>query len=435
MFASLDTARITLNSVALEFDASALSPEAATRVVDQLGAIRRVVDGMLGQAAKRVAETSADNGCAAVGRLLGIGTGEVRSAVATAKKLEALPATDAAVRAGRLSSKEATLIADAATLNPDAEAHLLGVAKQGLVPLRDACVAARAAVEAPRARRERHHREREFRFWTDRDGMWAGRFRYTPEIGGQLKVVIEEQVQRIFREHKAGTDHESNDAYAADAVAAFVLDRPDSQAAGTSRSATKVSVHVVVGHETLKSGELVPGEVCEIPGVGPVDVNWVREQLGSAFVTAIIKRGKDILTVAHLGRHIPAELMTALLVGGRECDAEGCNHRGYLERDHVHDHAKGGPTSYKNLCWLCYRHHRLKSSGWQLGPPDPETRKRKLRPPPARGHDRAPGIRWRGGRRSWSRGTPRNRRRRARGPGRFPCSHRTESRDRTTGRR
>jgi hypothetical protein len=101
-------------------------------------------------------------------------------------------------------------------------------------------------------------------------------------------------------------------------------------------------------------------------------------------VTAIIKHGKDIRTVAHFGRHIPAELMTALLVGGRECDAEGCHHRGYLERDHIRDHAQGGPTSYDNMCWLCYRHHRLKTGGWTLGPPDPQTRKRKLRPPPAR---------------------------------------------------
>ena len=83
-----------------------------------------------------------------------------------------------------------------------------------------------------------------------------------------------------------------------------------------------------------------------------------------------------------LGRHIPAEVQTALIVSGRECDVDGCNHRGYLERDHVHDHAHGGATSFANLAWLCYLHHRLKSSGWILGPPDPETRKRTLRSPP-----------------------------------------------------
>jgi Domain of unknown function (DUF222) len=183
MFASLDTARVSLTSVAMEFDASALTPEAAVRVVDQLGAISRVVDGMLGQVARRVAETTNDNGCAAVAGLLGVGTGEVRSAVETAKKLEELPATAAAVRAGRLSAKEAALIADAATINPAEEQHLLGVAKLGLVKLRDACVEARAAVEDPKKRRERQHRDRSFRSWTDRDGMWAGQFRYSPEIG------------------------------------------------------------------------------------------------------------------------------------------------------------------------------------------------------------------------------------------------------------
>jgi hypothetical protein len=294
-----------------------------------------------------------------------------------------LPTTAAALRAGRLSSKEATLIADAATINPAEEQHLLGVAKLGLVRLRDACVEARAAAEDPKQRHARHHRDRSFRSWTDRDGMWAGQFRYSPEIGAQLKAVIEQQTQRIFRDHKTGTDHESHDAYAADAVAGFILDRTD-EPSKPPKPATTVTVHVMVGHETLRSGELLAGEVCEIPGVGPVDVHWVREQLGSAFLTAIITKGKDILTVAHLGRHVPAEVMTALLVSGRECDAEGCNHRGYLERDHVHEHAKGGPTSYKNLCWLCYRHHRLKTRGWILGPPDPQTRKRTLRPPPGR---------------------------------------------------
>jgi hypothetical protein len=70
------------------------------------------------------------------------------------------------------------------------------------------------------------------------------------------------------------------------------------------------------------------------------------------------------------------------LVSGRECDVEGCNHRGYLERDHVRGYAQGGPTALLNLGWLCYVHHRLKTKGWILGPPDTRTRKRTLRPPP-----------------------------------------------------
>ena len=80
----------------------------------------------------------------------------------------------------------------------------------------------------------------------------------------------------------------------------------------------------------------------------------------------MIKKGKDITTVAHLGRHIPAELRTALVVSGRECDVDGCHNRGYLEIDHSHPVAKGGLTSWSNLRWLCYLHHKRKTQGYEL---------------------------------------------------------------------
>src|SRR6185369_6344866 len=135
------------------------------------------------------------------------------------------------------------------------------------------------------------------------------------------------------RDHKAGTDHEPLDAYAADAFAAFVV----GDTTGLAAKGCSAVVNIVVDHGALVRGGAVAGEVCEIPGVGPVDVAWVRELLGSAFLTVVIKRGKDILTVAHLGRHVPAAVQTALVVSGRECDVEGCHNRGYLERDHTHD--------------------------------------------------------------------------------------------------
>jgi hypothetical protein len=358
-----------------------LTPEVAARSLDELGAIRRVVDGMLGKAAKRVSETSSsvDDAVASVAQTLGVSRSEVRGVIGTAARLESLPATDRAVREGRLSAVEAQLISGAAKRNPEAETDLLQTVSRGLTHLRDACVAARAAVEDPDTRAKRQHRDRELRCWTDRDGMLAGRFRYAPEVGAQLKAVIDAQANRIFREHKAGTDHEPLEAYAADALASLILseatDRPGK---------VDAVVNIVVDHGALVRGGTADGEVCEIPGVGPVDVSWVKELLDSAFLTVVIKKGKDIRTVAHLGRHVPAEVMTALIVSGRECDVEGCDCRGYLERDHVQDHARGGLTSFENLGWLCYRHHRLKSRGWILGSRNPITGKRALRPPQAR---------------------------------------------------
>ncbi len=180
MFDRLVAARNSLDEIAAGFDASGLSPEAAVRVVQELGAIRRVVDGMTAKAAKRVVETNTGSmgGISLVARTLGVPNGEVRRAIETATLLEALPVTAAAVRAGELSAREAQLIADAATANPAAEHALLTKAEQGLVPLRDACVQARAAVEDPDERRTRHHRQRAWTIATRADAMMAGYFCY-----------------------------------------------------------------------------------------------------------------------------------------------------------------------------------------------------------------------------------------------------------------
>jgi hypothetical protein len=387
MCTSLRSLRRSVEAAGRDYDARELSGDGAVRAMEDLGAIRHVIDGMLARTAKQVADTDVHlrrgerSAPAFVARSLGMSVGEVRSAIDTAEKLDALPATDARVRAGKLSSKQAEMIADAASANPDAESALLAAAAQGLAPLKDACVKAKASAEEPGERARRQRGLRSLRMWTDTDGMLAGRFRLTPEVGGRVKARLDAEVQRIFRSRRKGTEHEPHERYAADALSELVLaDRPGP---GKHRD-PNATVHIVIDHGALMRGGAGAGEVCEIPGVGPVDVGWVRELIGSAFLTAVIKKGKDLLTVAHLGRHVPAEVQTALLVAGRECDIAGCHHRGYLERDHTREYAQGGPTAYWNLRWLCWVHHRLKSAGWVVGPPDPQTGKCALRAPPAR---------------------------------------------------
>ncbi len=381
MFDELVESGATLERVAAGFDPARLDSREAVGALAELARIRKIVDGLVGKVAKRIQDSGAyldagaPDAASFVGTILGVPARSARAAITVATALESLPATDAAVRAGELSARQTEMIVKTAPLDPDAEAQLLAAAAHGLTPLRDACIAVRAGVEDAEARRVRHHRDRSLRVWTDSDGMVAGYFRLAPEIGGQLKALLDAETQRIFRSRRSGGDHERLDSYAADALANIMLG-----GGGT----VDVRMHVVVDYAALMRGGTAPGETCEIPGVGAVNVAWARELLGSAFLTAIIKHGKDIHTVAHLGRHVPAEVQTALLVSGRECSIEDCHERGYLERDHVDDHALGGETSYRNLTWMCSRHHDMKTKGFDLGPPDPVTGKRKLRPPPAR---------------------------------------------------
>jgi hypothetical protein len=207
--------------------------------------------------------------------------------------------------------------------------------------------------------------------------MGAGDYRLPPELSAQINAKAQKRAQEIFRERRRSGEHEPLEAYLADAFVSLIL--------GDNGGKVDATVHVVIDHGALMRGGPVAGERCEIPGVGPVDVSWVKELMGSAFLTAVIKKGKNITTVAHLGRRVPAEVMTALIVNGRECCVEGCHNRGYLEIDHRQEYSKGGPTSYANLGYVCWGDHDKKTKGWILGEPNPVTGKRTLTPPPDRG--------------------------------------------------
>jgi hypothetical protein len=365
-------------------DADACSGQEALDLVEALGFVRRVADGMVARAAKRVEDTAAHtyhgdrNAAEAVGRLVGVSKGEAKRVIEVAAHLRSLPKTAVALRDGRLSTRQAELIVAGAADDPTVEPALLRAAEQGTTALQDAVVAARAAREDQAARSARQHAARSFRTWTAADGMVEGHFKVTPEIGGAIRARIDHMTRKRFRDARSSGVRESQDAYVADAFAEAILGDPAEARGGD------YTTHVVIDHEALVRGHALAGETCEIPGVGPVNVGWVRDLLGSAFVTAIVKKGRDISTVAHFGRHIPAKLRTAMVVSGRECSVFGCDGREYLELDHCEiDFARDGPTARWNLAWLCSIHHKRKTQGWVLGQPHPETGKRRLEPPGA----------------------------------------------------
>jgi hypothetical protein len=382
------TVAAELEASAHDLDPAACSGQEALDLVEALGVARRLIDGMVARVAKRVEDTAAytyngeRNAAETVERLVGVSAGEAKRAIDVAAKLERLPETDSALRSGRLSSRQADLIVAAAADQPEIERDLLRAAAQGVTPLRDAAIAVRAAREDQAERAARQHAARSFRMWTAIDGMVEGHFKVTPEVGGAMKARIDDLTRKRFRAARSSGVRESQDAYAADALAEALTGDP------ANAKRVRYTTHVVVDHEALVRGSALDGETCAIPGVGPVSVEWVRELLGTAFVTALVKKGKNITTIAHFGRHIPAELQTAMVVSGRECSVAGCHGREYLELDHcVVDFAKGGPTTRWNLAWLCSIHHKRTTGGWILGPPDPATGKRRLDPP--RGESRA----------------------------------------------
>ena len=416
MFDTLHSVRSALETTASNLVIARLDGPDALRLVGELGAIRRLTDGLIANAAARCDATyahrpsGAKDAATAVGRAVGVTRAEAQRSIDLVAALRKRPLTDTAVRHGPLSIRQAEMIVAVATTNPAAEGELIDTAIQGMAALQNACLNARNAVENEPARRKRQHHERTLRMWTGRyDGMLHGSFALAPETGALIKAVIDGVTQTLFRRSGALETPTSREQHSADGFEQLNLEHAhtenataksnpqsdsefaaelDAKATGKStgkstntstgeptrksQARVKYTVHIVIDHKTLQRGETLPGERCEIPGVGPVNAQWVREILGDAFVTAIIGKGKDIRTITHLGRHINTELRTALIASGRECDIEGCHSNQYLEIDHCEiDHAKQGPTAWWNLGWLCYQHHRLKSQGWTISPRAP----------------------------------------------------------------
>ena len=126
-------------------------------------------------------------------------------------------------------------------------------------------------------------------------------------------------------------------------------------------------IHVRVDLAALERGHTKRGEVCEVPGAGPVTVGWVQSLLPDAVVAALLVEDGEVLKVAHLGRVIPAKVRTALVERDRVCVVPGCAADRDLEIDHIRPLAGGGRTELANLCRLCRFHHYLKTHhGWRI---------------------------------------------------------------------
>lgn len=88
-----------------------------------------------------------------------------------------------------------------------------------------------------------------------------------------------------------------------------------------------VKMLVRVDLDALLRGWPIDGEVCEIPGMGPIPVSAARAMIhtGNAFLAAIVTKGCDVATVAHLGRRPSAYQRSALQWRSPECSRLGCN--------------------------------------------------------------------------------------------------------------
>ena len=106
-------------------------------------------------------------------------------------------------------------------------------------------------------------------------------------------------------------------------------------------------------------GATEAGEVCEIPGVGPVPVSVARQALSHGLLELVITDGVDVQTVVSTTRHVPSALKIAIAERDQRCKVRGCDRTDRLERHHTTRYADGGLTTYEVLGNVCPDHHDL----------------------------------------------------------------------------
>ena len=334
----------------------------------------------------------------------GDSVGESKDLVKLGEALSDQPALDRALRDGRLSRLRAKRASDAARINPNREDDLVRWAETdsdaGFTEHLGRARAEGRSTDDARRHRRHLHENRTCREFTDDDGAFALRATLTPEAGAELKAALDAQADRQFERARREGRFENAGAYRDDALVALVTGRGLLGSRGTERTPDapvrtrdpKATVNVVVDLETLREGNVRPGERCEIPGVGPVSVDYARDLLGDCLFHVFVTSATDIHAVWSPGRHLRRDVRAGLVLRDPRCVVPGCDARLGLECDHwVTDFAQGGLTALDNLARICKRHHRQRThqgyelkrgpTGWEWIPPaTPFVPKRPRRP-------------------------------------------------------
>jgi len=383
MFDELKSAVTHLREVTSRIDVDVIDGKSATELVRISEDARRAVDSLRTVAVGQVERTNGwkGEGAKSISEWLSIETDcpqyEAQSVVVLATQLQHLPVTQEALRNGTLSNAQAVEIARGAIVAPNTETQLLNLAKHATVrDLRDASSRVVAAATDEAERHRQVHKSRFLKSWRDPDGAFIIKGRMTVANGALVMAALKPIQDEIFEAVRKSGTHERPEAYAADALLALCEKATTKQSSESGGKATRSNavMHIRVDIDALKRGHTEHGEVCEIPGVGPIPVATATEYLGEAFLKLLVIDGVDIKTVAHMGRHIPAPLRTAVEERDRVCQVPTCDVTLGLEIDHIKPFAEGGAASLDNLVRLCKRHHLQKThDGYRLKRIEAET--------------------------------------------------------------
>ena len=298
-----------------------------------------------------------------VARLTGVSVGRAKAVVDTGKALTEADEVRDAFKGGDVSLDQASEIARAEQARPGSSSELLAVAdKEAFHVLRDKARKTVLEAEQHKDLFSHQHDARTARSHRDELGMIHLHLALEPHVGVPIINRAESEAARLHAEARKDGSPEPFERCLADAYAALL-----SGAALTTVRARRPELVVLVSHGVARRGwkDVAQGELCRIPGVGPISPTVAKEIASDAFLTGVFYDGKDLRHMRRWTRNTPVEVLLALELGdppefdGVKCVA--CGNRFRAEKDHLEPHAAGGPASTANLKWRCYTCHRTKT--------------------------------------------------------------------------
>ena len=361
----IDAAVASLEKANAELCPEVLTADEARRLLESYVQAQRLAQFGVASLSRKLQDA------ASLAKATGTSLGKAREVVATGKVLAESEELSGALQKGDISLEQAGEIAAAEESSPGAAKELLEVAKkEPFHVLKDKARQAKLQAEQHRDLGSRQHAARSARSYVGALGMVEIHLCLEPHIGAPITVRAEAEAARLAHKAKAasgnkegGSPSDAGEERAREPFERYLADAYAALLSGTGKGpAKRPELVVLLSHEVATRGwsEVRPGEVCKIPGYGPVTPETAKTIANDAFLSGVFYDGKDLRHFVRWSRNIPVEVRIALELGeppkfeGVRC--VDCGNRSGIEIDHVQPWSRRGPTSKPNLqprCWTC----------------------------------------------------------------------------------
>ena len=213
-----------------------------------------------------------------------------------------------------------------------------------------------------------------------RNGLVPLRGDLLPDVAAQLKraidAIVHPRAGRVHFSDSDGDEAEGGEAEFPPDPRTYAQKNHDALATIVTVAARSGELPTIGGAAptlvvSVRADDLATGEgVGHIDGIHePVPMTVVRHVgcNGGIYRTTLARNGR-IERVEVIDRVFNAHQRRAITLRDGGCIIPGCDvPAAWCEIHHVHEHARGGPTSTDNGVLLCWHHHRtLDTNGWHI---------------------------------------------------------------------